>query len=403
MTVEQILARLQAILDGSKGRNLTAAEVTEYENLEGDLAQARATEQVRARNAAYNSPAPGLNVPVAPPKIDNGLERAFENYLRTGRPNADIAGLRVSEGTYSNVGQADSPNTAGGFMVPPGFREKLVEVQKAFGGVAADADTFSTDNGASLTYPSLDDTANQGQITAEGAAVSGGADMVFGQIVLGAFRYTSSGASNLPLKVSVELLQDAAFDVAGLISRKLGERIARKQAQDWVSGAGTTLPFGVARVGLTADATLAAGNVFTYPQIVDVETALDPAYEQDAKWYLNKTSWQNLRKVVDTTGRPLINGQDMGIGVDGRPARNLLGYPVVIDQGFTPNTTLSGVWAVLGNMREAYVIRRVTDVVVIVNPYSSAASGQVEFTAWQRADGNVQNRKAYAVAKSNAA
>jgi HK97 family phage major capsid protein len=393
-TVEEILARMKVINDTA---DLTPALMDEYEGLEGKIANAQRSQQIRARQSAYTMPAPGQNVPVAPAKVDNGLDRAFENYLRTGRENQDIAGLRVQNA------QSEGTTTAGGFMVPPGFRQKLVEVQKAFGGLSADVDSFDTGNGAPVQYPSTDDTANSGQITAEGSAVSGGADMVFGTITLGAFRYTSSGSSNAPLKVSVELLQDAAFDVAGLIARKLGERIARKQATDWVNGAGTTLPFGIARTALAADSTLAAGNAITYAQLLAIETALDPAYEQNAKWYMNKASWQNVRGVLDSTGRPLINGQDQGIGVDGRPARNLLGYPVVLDQGFTTNTVLSGRWAVLGDVRESYVIRRVTDLAVVVNPYSSAASGQVEFTAWQRADGNVQNRKAYSLAGSNAA
>jgi HK97 family phage major capsid protein len=118
---------------------------------------------------------------------------------------------------------------------------------------------------------------------------------------------------------------------------------------------------------------------------------------------MSKATWQNIRGVVDTTGRPLVNGQDMGIGADGRPARNLLGYPVVIDQAFAANTTLSAMFAVLGDLRESYVIRRVSNLVVIVNPYSSAGAGQVEYTAWERADGNVQNRKAYSLLQANAA
>ena len=39
----------------------------------------------------------------------------------------------------------------------------------------------------------------------------------------------------------------------------------------------------------------------------------------------------------------------------------------------------------------------------VVTCDSSAANGQVEFTAWERADGNVQNRKAYSLAAANAA
>jgi len=34
---------------------------------------------------------------------------------------------------------------------------------------------------------------------------------------------------------------------------------------------------------------------------------------------------------------------------------------------------------------------------VVVNPYTRMNNGQVEYVAWERADGNVQNRAAYAV------
>ena len=404
-TVDDVLRDMQAIVDAAAGRNMTAAEMDRYEALEAEKAQLERADAINARQTNYGAAAGPRPINGTPALIPGGrkpdtLEAAFDNYLRTGMPNADMAALRAPAG-FVNAQSAGS-DPAGGYMVPPEFRQKLVDVQKAFGGLAAEVDSFDTGTGSGIEYPSVDDTANSGQITAEGAAVSGGADLVFGTVNLGAFKYTSSGASNAPLKVSVELLQDAAFDVSGLIARKLGTRIARKQAVDWVTGTGTTLPFGIARAALTADSTLAAGNAITYAKLLEIETALDPAYEQNAKWAMNKASWQNIRAVLDSTGRALI--QDTGTdGIGGRPARRLLGYEVVIDQAFPTNTTLSAKWAVLGDLREAYVIRRVRNLVVVVNPYSSAASGQVEFTAWERADGNVQNRKAYSLAAANAA
>jgi HK97 family phage major capsid protein len=395
-TIEEITAAMTALVDGAADRSLTDDEVSQYEGMESELQSVRRDNDIRTRNAAYNTVRTPAGVPRSGSAPEDTIDVAFTAYLRTGQPNADIAGLRVSNA------QSTTSDPAGGYMVPPGFRQKLVEVQKAFGGLAPEVEGFNTDNGSTLEYPSLDDTANSGQITAENAAVTGGADLVFGTIGLGAYKYTSSGASNLPLKLSVELLQDAAFDVQGIVARKLGERIARKQAVDWVTGAGTTLPFGIARAALTADVTLAAGNALTYQKFLDIESALDPAYEQNAKWAMSKQTWQNARAIVGTDGRPLIQ-ESAQAGIGGRPQRTLLGYPVIIDQAFPANTSLSSKFAVLGDLREAYVIRRVSNVAVIVNPYSSAASGQIEFTAWERADGNVQNRKAYSLAAANAA
>ena len=398
MTIDEIMAAMRAITDGAKGRNLTDEEVKRYEALETDLAEQR-TAQIRERQTAYETPVRdniAAAVHVSPAKEDDGLEKAFEAYLRTGQANADIAELRVTNA------QGAGTDPAGGYTVPQGFRQKLVDVMKAYGGLAAAVESFPTDTGNPVEYPTLDDTANEGTITAEGAAITGGADLTFGTVTLGAFKYTSGGAGNAPLKVSVELLQDSAFDIASLVAGKLGTRIARKQARDWVTGAGTTLPFGIARAGLTADVTLAAGNAITYQKLLDIETALDPAYEQNAQWAMSKGTWQNIRAVVGSDGRPLVQ-ESAQAGIGGRPQRMLLGYPVVIDQAFPTNTTLSAKFAVLGDLTESYVIRRVSNLVVVVNPYSSANNGQVEYIAWERADGNVQNRKAYSLAAANAA
>lgn len=400
MSIEEILAAMQTIIDGAEGRTLTDEEVKRYEALENQLAEER-TDAIRKRQRQYESPAPEnaqvqTAVQVAPAKQDDGLDKAFENYLRTGKPNQDLQELRVSNA------QSTGTDSEGGFTVPEGFRQKLVEVREAFGGLASAVETFPTDTGNPLEYPSNDDTGNTGTITAENTAISGGADLTFGTVNLGAFKYTSAGANNEPLKVSVELLQDSAFDIAGLVARKLGTRIARKQATDWVTGGGTTLPFGIAHSGLTPDHSLATADTLTYQDLLDIETALDPAYEQNAMWAMSKATWQGIRAVTDNQSRPLIFEQAES-GMGGAPGRMLLGYPVVIDQAFPAfDSALSAHFAVLGDLTEAYVIRRVQDLVVVVNPFSSANSGQVEYVAWERADGNIQNRSAYSLA-ANAA
>jgi HK97 family phage major capsid protein len=377
--IDQILAALQAVIDGAAGRPLTDEEVAQYEGLETQLATARADQAVRARQNAYTTPVRNdLHVNVGGAERDEyaDLNAAFTNYLRTGRPNADIAELRNA--------QEAGTDSEGGYLVSPQFRQKLVEVRLAYGGLAAEVDSFSTERGGALEYPSLDDTANSGGITDEEAAFVDGDDLEFGTVALGAFKYTSTGAgTTTPLRVSVELLQDSEFDIEALVSRALGTRIQRKQAVDWVNGNGTTLPFGLLHDGLTADV------------VLDVEAALDPEYEQNAKWIMSKGTWVAIRRIV-VDGRPLINPQTMGIGQ--APARELLGYPVIIDQGCNAVTAdgVAGGFAALGDFREAYVIRRVAPLAVVVNPWSRANNGQVEYVAWERADGNIQNRSAYA-------
>ena len=394
-TVDEILDEMHDLAVNADTRTLTDDEATRYERLESALAGARRSQNIRARQNAYETPMPGdlpALVHAGQPRRDDAYNQAFNAYLRTGQPNQDLINA-----------QGVSPDSAGGFLVSPQFRQKLVEVLKSYGGLAGEVDGFDTARGGDVEYPSVDDTASAGAITAEGVAFATGTDLVFGTITMKAWKYTSTGAdANAGLRVSVELLQDSEFDVEAMLARVLGIRIARKQAVDWVSGAGTTLPFGIAHAGLTADVVLAAGNPITYQKLLDVETALDPAYEQNAKWAFSKNTWQRIRALLGSDGRPLVQPSGEA-GMGGRPQRELLGYPVVIDQGFPLSTTLNARWGVLGDLTEAYAIRRVADFTMVVNPFTRANFGQVEYVAWERADGNVQNRKAYALAQANAA
>ncbi len=397
MNIEEILAKLAAITDlaESENRSLTDEEVASYEALETQLRAAQKTVELRSRTQAYQAPNGSVQaaVHVTTPKEDDTLERAFDAYMRTGQPNADIAELRA---------QSVGTNSAGGYTVPETLLTKITERLKAFGGVANAVETITTDSGEPIRWPTLDDTGNSGVIAAEGTAPgSGGADLVFGEKTLGAFKYVAPGASNLPLRVSVELLQDSAFDVESLVTRKLSERIFRKQAAHWVNGAGTTEP-----LGLTGGTAVAA-NTFdnaapTYADLVNAVHQIDPAYRDQAVWTFSDATLALIEGLVDSTGRPLLNSANDGINV-GRANQTLLGYPVVIDQAWATYTDGgTNKFGAFGDLRAGYIIRRVQDVTVIVNPYSRANEGQVEYTMWARADGTVQDANAFRVLQNEA-
>jgi HK97 family phage major capsid protein len=396
MSVEEILEQLRALIAAAEGRDMTSEELDNYEQLEVKLAHARRNQEARNRQTAYDTPSKGQLDAVAhagAPKVDDGYDKAFTAYLRTGKPNADLITNAQQVGT----------DTEGGFLVSPQFRQRLIEVRASFGGFAAVVDSFSTERGGTLEYPSLDDTANSGDITAEEAPVADGDDLVFGTVALGAFKYTSAGAgTNLPLRVSVELVQDAEFDIQGLVARALGTRIQRKQASDWVNGNGTTLPVGIFRDSTTADVVLDTEATLIYLNLLETEAALDPEYLQNATWLMSHTTWVTVIKAMeDTAERPLILPQAQS-GIGGRPVRELLGYPVTIDQACNAITAdgAAGPFLGLGDWRESYAIRRVAPFNLVVDPYSRAVNGQIQYHAWERADGTIQNRSAYAAVEN---
>jgi len=388
MTVDEMLAEQDQIMAsaGDSG-DLSAEQVTRYEELDGLIQRGRQTEEIQRRHAAARA---AVTRPVAAAQNAAGdqdqLERAFNHYLRTGKENADLQELRAqNEGTGS----------AGGFLVPDRFRQKLVERLKAFGGLAAVVDEFSTGDGAPVNWPTLDDTANTGEIVAEGGTFVSGADMVFGEANLGAYKYMSGGAGGTGLRVSWELLQDSAFDIEGLVSRKLGERIARLQAQHLVRGTGVGQPLGIV-TGLTGIQT-AANNALTYADLITYMHSIDPAYQANARWAFNDAALAVIQKLIDADGRPLLQSNANGSIANDPGGYTLLGKPVTIDQAFSNfnNASPTVNWGVYGDLRAGYVVRRVRDVTVVVDPYTRATNGQVQYTAWARMDATQQDTNAY--------
>jgi HK97 family phage major capsid protein len=152
-------------------------------------------------------------------------EEAFSSYMRGGMEplTTEQRGLLMQNmvsGTEMRA-QGIASGAVGGYLVPPGFRAVLQENLKAYGGLINYANVITTDTGQPLQWPTVDETGNIGQILAENTAMSQGA-VTFGTRTLGAYVYTS----NLVL-VSLQLLQDSAFDLNTWLPRALGTRIGR--------------------------------------------------------------------------------------------------------------------------------------------------------------------------------
>ncbi|MGJ6126190.1 phage major capsid protein [Mycolicibacterium sp. Y3] len=391
-TIEQIVTEQRSITDPAEAedRHLTDDEAAQWEALESELKAAQRSEEIRKRQAAYEAPSGSLAavVNVTSVKQDDTLERAFDSYVRTGQANADIAELRA---------QGTGTGSTGGYLVPTTLLNKITDRKKRYGGVAGVVNVQPSDNGAPWQWPNLDDTANSGVIKAENAApTSGGADLVYGRKSLGSFTYTAPGAGNTPLLVSAEMLQDSMFDIEGLIAKKLGQRIARKQARDWVNGAGTTEPFGL------ATGTAVAANTFdnaapTYADLLNAVHQVDPDYRDQAVWTFNDYTLSLIEGILDANGRPLLNSANDGISV-GRSNQYLLGYPIVIDQAWA-NYADGGTnkWGAFGDLESGYIIRQISGAELIVNPYTHANEGAVEYTLRMRADGTIDDQNAFRV------
>lgn len=385
MTRDELLTRMNAIMESP---NLDDALMTEYEGHETALTDLNRREGLVTRHGGLGRAGPGIPLGDESARTtedlgDTSYRAAFNAYLRTGIVNQDLIQSRA---------QSETVPSDGGYLVPDDYRARIVDRMVAYGGIAAAAETVTTGDGRRLPWVTLDDTANVGEIVAEGGTFFSGADLLFGSDELDAFTYASSGVGGNALRVSYELAADAAFDIASVVAGKLGERIGRLQAVHLVRGTGADQPLGVAvRVGVKPIAA-----ALTYPTLLKFIHSVDPAYRGNSSWAFNDATLQAIRGLLDANGRPILKTADEGI--DGSPGgTSLLGYPVIIDQAF-PNVVLNDStinWGVFGDIREGYIIRRVSNVELLVNPYSRMNFRQIEYSAWARMDATQQNTNAY--------
>lgn len=398
--LEDLYAELAAIMaegaDNPDGE-LTDEQVARYEAVEAKIEARKRTAEIEKRHKAWNTTLPGPREDAGGKEKQTAYARAFDRFLRSGTAPAemDTEFRALSKGTDS----------AGGYLVPDEWRDKLVQCIKSFGGFAAAAEEVNSSDGRKWLWPTVSDettgTPNEAVITAEAAQFTGGADPVFGEASLDVYKYTTTGAGDLPIRVSVELLQDSGTDVDALLRRLMGIRIQRKQARDFVVGTGSGMPKGI--LNGTADAELAVTNTFNgtnngYPLLLSIVTLLDQHYLDNASWLMNRATYAQLLGLVDDNGRPLIMPSTAGIGDGVGRGMTILGYPVILDSA-APNAADDTNFMAFGDFRQAYVVRRVQELEVIADPYARKNFGQVEYVAWQRAGGTVQDRCAYVIVK----
>lgn len=285
---------------------------------------------------------------------------------------------------------------AGGYTVPPAFRDKIVQALLAYGPMLSLAETFETDSGVNIPWPTNDDTANEGAILAENTQITE-QDVTLGTNSLDAYMYTSK-----LVRVSYQLMQDRADFDTWLIGR-LGERLARIYNRHATTGTGTSQPDGIvtsATVGVTGTGSLATTGGFSYDNLVDLVESLDDAYLNSLagpRFMMHQSVRKALRKIKDTTGMPIWQP-----GMQSGTPDSLLGYPTAINNHM-PTVAQNSKSLLFGDIREAYAIRivRQNELVRLNERYADFL--QVGFFIFGRFDGTLQNSAAVRVFQTTSA
>lgn len=310
----------------------------------------------------------------------------FAKMLRNG-PSA----LTMEENKQIRNTLGTGTGSQGGFSVQSDIATELIDLLKGYKGMRDVASSITTMDGAPLSYPTSDGRSEVGEIVAENTTAAA-ADPVFGTVSLNTVKFGSKS-----IAVPIELLMDSQIDIVAMVNKRIVDRVGRIQNQTFTTG--TTGLFAVASTGKTG----LTGQTTTviYDDLVDLVDSVDYAYGANSlKFMFNQTTRKVIRKIKDTSGRPIWTpNYDTGI-VQGAPDQ-LLGYDVVINNDVAvPAANAKSI--AFGDLSK-YMIRDAMALTMFRFEDSAfMLKGQVGFVAWTRAGGNLLDTAAVSLYSNSA-
>jgi len=377
-----------------ENRDLTGEEQKEFDDIHADIKKMKTQIDNEERQAELdsemraNQPLPGREDvrPAGEKRTEENrdLEKAaFRNWAIGGMANLTSEQREYMQGRQTELtpeqrALSAGTTTAGGFTVPESFNQQIINAMKEFSGMRQSrAFILNTESGNNYPIPTNDDTGNVGAIVSENAQVTE-QDLTFGQLVLGAYMYTSK-----IVRVSLQLMQDSAFDMESYLAGKLGERIGRAQNAHFTTGTGTGQPNGVVtastqgKVGTTGQTTSVI-----YNDLVDLKHSVNRSYRGNAEWMLNDLTVAAITKLVDANGKPL-----WAAGIQEGAPDTILNHPY-IENDDMPVMAANAKSILFGDFSN-YWIRDVLGIQIMALRERYADFLQVGFLAFSRSDGDL--------------
>lgn len=368
----------------------TKEEQASFDNIADEIertkAQIKSIDRMRELEADefFNSANPAAKKQAQGDDID--AMAAVALYMRFGN-NVNAEQAIAIRNAMSTTTPAE-----GGYTVPAEIASMVVDSMKAFGGMRSVAQIISTAGGNALNYPTSDGTSEVGEIVAENAPAAG-ADITFGTVAVNPYKYSSK-----KIALPVELIQDSAIDVVQFVVDRLATRLARITNAHYTTGTGSSQPFGVMARAATGKTGL-TGQTLTviYDDLVDLIHSVNSAYRtRGANFMMLDTSVAVIRKIKDSTGRPIWNPGDSE-GMAGGAAATICGYPYVVNDDCAAMAANAKSIA-FGDFSK-FVIRDVANSTSLrrFDDSAFALNGQVGFCGWQRTGSNLLDTAAVKV------
>jgi HK97 family phage major capsid protein len=366
----------------SEARDLSAEEQGAWEQMNSDIDELGRQINITERQERIDAVRSSLDVnhrPASSPAQD--FEQRFARFL-----NGEVRSFEITAHDYIRPEQRQllAGSGTGTNAVPVSFvnrlREHLIEnsAVRQLG-----ATVLNTAGGEELRIPKT--TAHQ-----TASLIGENTDLpstlpTLATTTLKAFKY-----ANL-FQLSREFLQDEAVNVMEYLARINGVALGNAAGAHMITGAGTTLPWGVATratVGVTQTGGPAAP---TGDSLINLQHSIVSGYRSRAAWLMNDTTLSSIRKIKELT-----SGSNQYLwqpGLQAGQPDTLLGRPIVTDPNVAGHGT-NGFKSVLYGDFSAYYIRDVQSVSFERSDDFAFGKDLVTFRAIIRTDGDLVDTNA---------
>ena len=298
----EIWDKAKAFLDEHEGENgvMNAEDTAEYERMEQEVVDMghaiermeRAEQMDREMNEAAGPNLAGQPERPAPATdskrgtASDAYKKAFWNQLR-GRSSFEVRNaLQVGE------------LTEGGYTVPDEFENQLIEALQEENIMRGLVHVISTSSG-DRKIPLVTNYGTASWIEEEEQIPE--SDVAFNQITLGAHKLATA------IRISQELLNDSAFDLASFIAHEFQRRAGAAEEEAILSGDGSHKPIGLlhATLGAQVGVTTASTTAITADELIDLQHSLKSGYRRKAAFIMNDAAIKAIRKLKDGQGQYL--------------------------------------------------------------------------------------------------
>ena len=349
---------------------LSAEDTQTYERMEQEIIDLGKEIQRRERQEALDAE---LNMPVNKPltsspanaekpktgRASNEYKEDFGRHLRGKKPIHNVL--------------SESVDADGGYLVPEEFEKDIVRGIDETNIIRSIAKVITTANDRKIPIAVGHSVATW---TAENAAYTE-SNPTFGQKQIDAFKLTDL------VRVSIELLQDAAFDIEGYIIKEFSYAFGVAEEQAFCVGTGVNQPTGIftadgGEIGVTAGSATAV----TIDDVINLVYSLKAPYRKNAKFLMNEATVSLIRKLKDGNGNYLWQPSVQA----GQPDK-ILGYDVFTTP-FAPTIAGGALAIAFGDFSNYWIGDRGSRTVQRLNELY-ATNGQVGYVATERVDGKV--------------